>query len=116
MRHLKERVTRSGRERRTLTSLANTQPSAVSVTLCGIAFKEASHGALVHRLISGLGMRDAPSRPLAWMQTKDELVVLVGRDDQPMSDDLRQTLVQVLRIFVKEMRRVASGLARLRIG
>ena len=84
--------------------------AAVAVTLRDLAdhsdgAKTArQNGALAHGLISVVGVRDAPSRPLAWMQTKDELVVLVGRDDQPMSDDLHQTLVRVLRIFFKEMR------------
>ena len=67
-------------------------------------------GALAHGLIAVAGMHDAAPRPLVWFQTKDELVLLVSRDDQPISDDLCKTIVRVLTIFFRDVRLAVHGL------
>ena len=71
------------------------------------------NGAIAHGLISILGVSDAPSHPIVWMHTRDELVIIVAENDSTVSEDLKRVLLRVLRAFFRDIRDIAPGLAGL---
>src|SRR5260370_36341510 len=71
-------------------------------------------GALAHGLISVVGVPRAPTHPIVWMLTKNELLTNVAQADPDIGDDLHGVLVRVLRPFFKDVRDVAPGLAALK--
>jgi hypothetical protein len=81
--------------------------AAIAVTLCDLAAPGAELarqlGALAHGLIAVVGVPGIPAKPLAWIKTNDELSVLIGRDDQPIGDDLCKTIGRVLMTFFRDV-------------